>query len=112
MVPLDAWLRSVLWDSHLPLPPEASDGRLPSAKDSPPSEFEIHRTKGLLHLSDGSRKVIQGVREIFEIRDLPVEEESDSSGGNAMGKIVLIGRGLDLQLFEMSLRSVFSDEMV
>lgn len=40
-------------------------------------------------LEDGSEKMVQGVREIFEIFDGP-----DKSRGQAAGKLVLIGRHL------------------
>ncbi|KAL4863723.1 hypothetical protein BDV12DRAFT_201796 [Aspergillus spectabilis] len=80
---VDAWLQSVLWDSTLPLP-------LPSTTSSAP-KFEIHRLKGILALPDGSSKIIQAVRDVFEIRDqalAPDEERKREC------KIVLIGRGL------------------
>ncbi|KAL5003456.1 CobW/HypB/UreG, nucleotide-binding domain-containing protein [Aspergillus recurvatus] len=89
-IPLvDAWLRSVLWDSTLPLP---------SGSEARNLSFDIHRLKGILALSDGSSRIIQAVREVFEIRD---EAASSNSGSAAEGsdrksqcKIVLIGRGL------------------
>lgn len=40
-------------------------------------------------LEDGSEKMVQGVREIFEIFDSP-----DKSEGQISGKLVLIGRHL------------------
>lgn len=84
-VPLvDAWLRSVLWDSTLPAPPTDSSS-------SSPSSFDIHRLKGILALSDGSSKIIQAVREVFEIRD---EASSPESERKTQCKLVLIGRGL------------------
>jgi G3E family GTPase len=97
---LDAWLRSVLWDSALP-----SHGGANSI------DFEIHRTKGRVLLSNGSTKLIQGVREVFELLD-----ERQSSGNVASqhstsfqhqqsgGKLVLIGRGLDENMFAKSLK--------
>lgn len=86
---LDAWLQSILWESVLP-------------KFSI-SSFEIHRTKGRIYLSDGSIKLLQGVREVFEILD----EHSGvavagSEDGRERSKIVLIGRGLDATAFAQS----------
>ncbi|KAJ5907691.1 hypothetical protein N7495_000373 [Penicillium taxi] len=82
---VDAWLRSVLWESNLPVPSN-------SLSKSQPTDFEIHRLKGILALDDGSRKIIQAVRDMFEIRD------SEPSQGDepltVQCKIVLIGRGL------------------
>src|SRR5215471_3662593 len=57
---LDAWLRSILWDRILP-------GSQFDPGVEKITDFEIHRLKGLLHLSDGSIKIAQGVREVFEI---------------------------------------------
>ncbi|KAK3400149.1 CobW/HypB/UreG, nucleotide-binding domain-containing protein [Sordaria brevicollis] len=76
---LDAWLRSVLWENVLP--GHENVAGTPA--------FEVHRLKGRLVLEDGSEKMIQGVREIFEIFDSP-----DSSESQAAGKLVLIGRHL------------------
>ncbi|KAH2966603.1 hypothetical protein KXV49_001390 [Aspergillus fumigatus] len=53
------------------------------------NNFEIHRLKGILALQDGSCKIIQAVREVFEIRD---SEPTTRGGGDC--KLVLIGRGL------------------
>ncbi|RDK41859.1 cobW-domain-containing protein [Aspergillus phoenicis ATCC 13157] len=56
---VDTWLQSVLWDSTMPLAAEVSG----------PTGFDIHRLKGILVLSDGSTKIIQAVRDVFEVRD-------------------------------------------
>jgi G3E family GTPase len=93
---LDAWLRSVLWDSALP-----------GHGNAEVASFEIHRIKGRIKLIDGSTKLVQGVREIFELLD-----ERESSGDNASssknqetgGKLVLIGRGLNEEAFGKSLK--------
>lgn len=83
---LEEWLREVLWregkaESH----PHPTHG-------AAPAQPEIHRLKGILPLTDGSIKVIQGVREIFEISDCthPIDAEVVDGGG----KIVMIGRRL------------------
>ncbi|KAI9934866.1 hypothetical protein MW887_000486 [Aspergillus wentii] len=78
---VDAWLRSVLWDSEVP--------SITSPTSPQPKDFEIHRLKGILVLEDGSSKIIQAVRDVFEIRDSesPADPKSQC-------KIVLIGRGL------------------
>jgi G3E family GTPase len=67
---LEQWLQTVLWD------------------DGEPKPYEIHRTKGYVSVTDGSARVIQGVREIFEFI------ETSGQAGNE-GKIVFIGRHLD-----------------
>jgi len=93
---LDAWLRSILWDSKLP--------NLKSAVPDPGSnKLEIHRLKAKLSLSNGDVKIVQGVREVFDILDAPksnptTAEDSPKSGG----KIVVIGRNLVSLPFEES----------
>ncbi|EEH07462.1 CobW domain-containing protein [Histoplasma capsulatum G186AR] len=82
---VDAWLRSLLWERQLPHS-QPTNTSLRKIKD-----FEIHRLKGLLCLTDGGTQIIQGVQEVFEIT------ETDSRHTSASGdlcKIVLIGRGL------------------
>ena len=56
-----------------------------------PKDFEIHRLKGILFMEDGSTKVIQAVREVFDIRDV---DQTESSDAERQCKIALIGRGL------------------
>ncbi|KAL1874437.1 hypothetical protein Daus18300_003455 [Diaporthe australafricana] len=86
---VDAWLRSVLWESVLP-----DDG------DEHKEPFEIHRLKGRLVVQNGGTKIIQGVRELFEIFDAP----SGGHGGTSeAGKIVLIGRNIPDFDFQKSL---------
>ncbi|KAK3678277.1 hypothetical protein LTR78_001572 [Recurvomyces mirabilis] len=86
---LDAWLRSVLWAHDLP-------GHTPVA------DWEVHRIKGRLAFLDGRRKMLQGVREIFEIFD-----GENSNGPSDVGKIVVIGRNVGnaeiAQAFQTSL---------
>lgn len=83
---VDAWLRSVLWSSTLPGTSNEDGG------------WEIHRTKGRLTLDNGKVKMLQGVREIFELRDVTVVKGGESNNTNAIyedgGKIVFIGHHL------------------
>ncbi|KFZ22872.1 hypothetical protein V502_02665 [Pseudogymnoascus sp. VKM F-4520 (FW-2644)] len=62
---LDAWLRSILWDSKLP---DSSTEPAPAPSEQSPT-FEIYRLKARLPMSDGSVKIVQGVRDVFEIKD-------------------------------------------
>jgi hypothetical protein len=87
---LDAWLRSVLWDSKLPFVESSTSGD--------DSKYEIHRLKARLPLSNGEVKIVQGVRDIFEILDAP----NSSSGKESGGKIVLIGKSLNEYPFQES----------
>lgn len=85
---IDKWLRSVLWDHRAP----GQDTLL-----------EVHRSKGRLVFEDGSQKIIQGVREIFEIIDAPVSSRDTDLDAPRQGKIILIGRWLTNVDFEASL---------
>jgi G3E family GTPase len=89
MPKVDKWLQSVLWERRLPEMEENG------------SSLELHRLKGRLALGDGSVKMIQGVREIFDIFDAPAQ--SSSSAPPDDGKIVLIGRGLKDVPFQQSI---------
>ena len=91
---LESWLRSLLWDVRLP------DPDLDSNLDPSVPSFSIHRTKGRVILTDGSVKMIQGVREVFEI----VETDGDgAASADLKAKIVFIGRGLESEGFGRSL---------
>lgn len=87
---MDAWLRAVLWDHRLPGTGTASGEK----------SFEVHRCKGRLLFDTGEVKMLQGVREVFELIDSP------SDAGEALptsGKIILIGRHLAALDFARSL---------
>ncbi|KAH6895503.1 CobW/HypB/UreG, nucleotide-binding domain-containing protein [Thelonectria olida] len=87
---VDRWLRAVLWDSKLPDTKEAA-------------KFEIHRSKGRLVFDNGDVKILQGVREVFDIVECPTDQEVP-----AEGKIILIGRNVVGVDFEGSFqRTVF-----
>jgi hypothetical protein len=88
---VDRWLRAVLWDHKLP----ATDSAV---------EFEIHRTKGRLVFKNGDVKLLQGVREIFELIDAPNGAEISSTEG----KIILIGRGVQGIDFESNFRQTIN----
>jgi G3E family GTPase len=77
---LSAWLEMILW--------EAEDRQQSLAR-----RYEVHRTKGLVRCTDGSSRVVQGVREIFELIEV-----APMHGDVAVddGKLVFIGRNLEL----------------
>jgi hypothetical protein len=59
-----------------------------------------------LALSDGSTKIIQAVRDVFEIRD---EERSPDDERKSQCKLVLIGRGLgDVESWQRSFEEFVS----
>ncbi|CAK4024241.1 Hypothetical predicted protein [Lecanosticta acicola] len=76
---LDEWLRSVLWDNTLA---EATEFK----------GWEIHRIKGRIPLGDGKVKMLQGVREIFELIDGVGDGSNEAE--QESGKIVIIGRNI------------------
>jgi hypothetical protein len=92
---LEAWLRCVLWDSVLILPPRAEG-------TGKPSHLSVFRVKGRLVLDSGAVKMVQAVREVFEITDAGGAEAG--GGGALAGKLVLIGRGLAGLPWEESVR--------
>ncbi|KAI0132544.1 COBW domain-containing protein [Xylariales sp. AK1849] len=85
---IDGWLRSVLWE-----------GQVPDVETNQNAAWEIHRLKARLVFKNGDVKMVQGVREVFEIFDAPNSIHGDENSPKS-GKIVLIGRqlqGLDLE---------------
>lgn len=86
---VDLWLRRVLWESELP-----------GAEVNTSTQLEIHRLKARLGFRNGDVKMVQGVREIFEIFDAPKSSISEES--IQAGKIVLIGRQLHASSVERS----------
>jgi hypothetical protein len=95
---LDAWLRSILWDSKLPTLDHGNP-----VKDDDHGSIEVHRLKARLPLSNGEVKIVQGVREVFEILDLPESSNSKVDvTSRTTGKIVFIGRRIIDIPFEKS----------
>jgi hypothetical protein len=94
---LDAWLRSILWDSKLP-----KSNHVPIVGGEVDGSIEVHRLKARLPLSNGEVKIVQGVREVFEILDSPEPNIPEIAGSQTKGKIVLIGRHLVNIPFENS----------
>jgi G3E family GTPase len=92
---IDTWLRSILWESHLP----EADIDIPSDVQRGGKLFEIYRLKGSLSMDDGTIKFVQGVREIFEIKDAP-RQSADALAKK--GKLVLIGRNIERTRFRDS----------
>lgn len=80
----------MLWENELPN--DTAEHKVP---------FEIHRLKGRLAIETGATKIIQGVRELFEVFDSP--DPSHGDGANTTGKVVLIGRHVTDYDFEASL---------
>ena len=80
---LNELLETLLWN-----------GKLPPGVNITPNP-EILRTKGLINLHDGREMVLQGVTDLFELKEAVRGKES---GEKVEGKVVFIGRGVDDRL--------------
>ncbi|PIA93722.1 hypotheticalsprotein [Cercospora beticola] len=98
---LDSWLQSVLWESRLP---ETKDADEEVSKTS----WEIHRSKGRIPLSNGTIKLLQGVREIFDLIDGPVDTASTA---DQSGRLVFIGRNIGGDQWQASFQRSLSAHM-
>lgn len=87
---LDEWIRSVLWENQLP-------------GDST-SNIVVLRCKGMFGTRSGDRYILQGVRNMYEMLK---EREVEVLGLPEVGKLVLIGKGLD-EAVRRSLESVLT----
>lgn len=81
---LDAWLREVLWENRIP--EKSGSGST--------TELQVLRCKGAFTLTDGRHFVLQGVRNMYDVSELPVGNKGDVDVPD-VGKIVLIGKGMD-----------------
>ena len=93
---LDSWLRDLLWESQFPL---STSTTIAIPLPPPP---EIYRLKGRILLSSGGAKMVQGVRDVFEISELDVKSDD---APEEKGKLVLIGKGLAELAWEDTLLS-------
>lgn len=96
---IDSWLRSVLWESEVP------------GTSSKQTNIEIHRLKARLVFEGGNTKIVQGVREVFEIVDME-KPTYDANTTLQAGKIVLIGRGIHNVDFEQSFLDMINNKHV
>ena len=79
---LDEWIRSILWENRIP------------GSATTDSEVRVLRCKGAFTSTAGIHYVLQGVQSMYEISELDAAA-ADSLGIPEVGKIVLIGKGLD-----------------
>lgn len=72
--------------------------------------FEIYRLKARLPLDDGAVKIVQGVREVFEISDAPEHRKAVGNGSVLadQGKLVFIGRNIAGLALEASYFSIIN----
>ncbi|RDW79712.1 CobW-domain-containing protein [Coleophoma cylindrospora] len=109
---LDAWIRALLWESKLLGDDEGFIQKNPKKRmwEEKTKELndaralEVHRLKARIPLTNGEVKIVQGVREIFEMLDAPRQDGMEAeSSQHSSGKVVLIGRNLKDLPFEQSL---------
>lgn len=84
---LNNFLEEFIWGSALPRRPDGS------AEQWEGEEPEILRTKGYLRLEGGGERVVQGVADLFEIRDVKA-----ASAEEVEPKLVFIGKRVDARL--------------
>lgn len=81
---------SLIWDSQLPSPSMPSPSQAPTYSESAPS-LDLLRVKGYLKTTTEHHFVLQGVRDVFDIIQVPNPKRGDQE---IESKLVLIGRGL------------------
>ena len=91
---LDLALQALLWEGRLPA--ESPDHPGIATKEG---SLEILRTKGYFVTEEGKEQVIQGVREIYEMRE--VGRIGQEITETKEGKLVLIGKGLHNWMVEV-----------
>lgn len=87
-VEFDKWIRSVLWENTLPSVETVEIGE----------EMEILRTKGVINRDSGEVYILQGVRDMYEIKQAP-------NGPSINTKLVFIGKNTNQDLFQKSIDS-------
>ena len=108
---LDEWIRTALWENRLPEDESDADVVVQNPDQTQP-HFEILRCKGIFTTKSGDTHVLQGVRSLYEISVVESGNERGSMGLPDEGKLVLIGKGLDLkvrQSLEIVLGTTVSD---
>lgn len=91
---LDEWIRTVLWENRLPEMASGAEGIV----------LKVLRCKGLFTTVAGDKYVLQGVQDLYEISKI---DEGEAVGVPAVGKLVLIGKGLN-SVVRHSLQDVFN----
>ncbi|KAF8942791.1 COBW domain-containing protein 1 [Haplosporangium gracile] len=93
------WLQILLWEHQIPEADIVVDQRTEPTTSQQHSKLDILRVKGIFKPLDrpaGTKVVIQGVQELYDIKEAVYSGTGQEDLENA-GKIVFIGRGLDNQ---------------
>jgi G3E family GTPase len=88
---LNAFLESLLWSGQLP-------EQVKEIQTTP----EILRTKGFINMEDGREMVLQGVTDLFELKE--ATRGNAGEGERVEGKVVFIGRRVDERLRDALLK--------
>ncbi|KAI8052470.1 CobW/HypB/UreG, nucleotide-binding domain-containing protein [Syncephalis plumigaleata] len=108
---LERWMQTLLWEKYVPLSSEEmlNERSSSSTTTTTTCTLDVLRLKGAFHLVDDPidrLHVIQGVQELYEVRTITTEPAMMLAAVSAnqntianmnVGKLVLIGRGLDRQ---------------
>jgi hypothetical protein len=88
-------ISTLIWEGKLPPPlPSATSTTTATTVEEP---LDLLRSKGFLRTTDGRSWILQGVREIYDIAEVPqavIEKEREEGKREVEPKLVLIGRGL------------------
>lgn len=87
MAKLDKWLQALLWGELFVAHPDAE-----GVEGKGVRQTDVHRIKGRLAMVGGGVKLLQGVREVFELLDGADAAVGGAVAGEERGKIVVIGR--------------------
>ncbi|KAF9020925.1 CobW/HypB/UreG, nucleotide-binding domain-containing protein [Rhodocollybia butyracea] len=87
-VAFDVWIRTLLWEGRL------VDGTYNPSELDDGVEIQVLRCKGLLVLTNGEQRVLQGVRSMYEILAVEDDDQNAKAEFTHAGKVVLIGKGL------------------
>ena len=87
---LDEWIRAMLWEGTI--------------LDVRTHRVEILRCKGIFSTEDGRQHLLQGVRDMYEITDLPARGQEQTEDG----KLVFIGKGLTDDVRRSLLKLLYS----
>lgn len=113
----DELIRNLLWEGKIfsstsfSRDPATEVEEMEEGADSKLSSphLEILRSKAFLRTCDGRCWILQGVRDIYEVTEIPNDRQSRGEGaeGTEMEtKLVLIGRGLDERLRDEFLKAL------
>ncbi|GAA5975932.1 hypothetical protein JCM21900_004670 [Sporobolomyces salmonicolor] len=88
---------ALIWDGHLPRLSASSCASAPSTPcpeaeaEAREPQLDLLRAKAFLRTTDGRSFILQGVRDVFDVAEVP---DASANISDVQPKLVLIGRGL------------------